>query len=365
MSRPKKKDKERWISSKYNIGYMEPINGVAYTRIAGKRQTTKIKWLEKNKRDAIQILEERIKLYLYPELERVTEEPRKILTLFEAIKEFKNVRFQDYSINVKVVYRRTFNYFFTKDIMLEYELILQHIIKKNSDSKLKPSTRKKYLIQLRRFFEFCIERQFIEKNPIDIIGIPRVPKKVSKLVFEKHEVKLIVKFFTNRPHMVEYGILFEFLSKTGLRIGEALSLKWEDVNDFGFKIHGKGNIERYFPIINPEDNSLLFPEVKDMLDKLRKINKDKVFRWNFPSQPQFHLNDALTKLELPKKINGLSRSIHTFRATAEFWWENELMLPFDVICDLAGHSMAVREGHYRKERGLKELAKVIKHHISE
>ncbi len=27
----------------------------------------------------------------------------------------------------------------------------------------------------------------------------------------------------------------------------------------------------------------------------------------------------------------------------------ELMF-FDVICDLAGHSMAIREGHYRKER---------------
>lgn len=363
MARPIKKNKERWISTKYNIGYLEPRNGIAQTRICGKRKTTNLKWVEKNKKDAIKILEERIKLYLHPEFEVHNEDSIKPTTLFEAIREFKNARFKDYTINVKIVYRRTFNYFFLNDMVLDYEKILQHVISKNSESKLKPSTRKKYLIQLRRFFEFCIERQFIEKNPVDIIGIPKVPKKVSKLIFERNEIEAIVNYFTSKPHMVEYGLLFRLLSLTGLRIGEALSLRWEDINNHGFRIHGKGDNERYFPIINPEDNSILFPEVGELIKKLISFNKDKVFRWNSPAQPQFHLNDAMKKLDIPKMINGQSRSIHTFRATAEYWWENELMLPFDVICDLAGHSMAVREGHYRKERGLKELAKVIKHHI--
>lgn len=363
MARPLKKNKERWISSKYNIGYLEPRNGIVQTRICGKRQTTHLKWLEKNKKEAIRILEERIKLFLHPELEVFNEERTKPTTLFDAIREFKNARFKDYSINVKVVYRRTFNYFFSTDMVLNYEKILQHIISKNSESKLKPSTRKKYLIQLRRFFEFCIERQFLEKNPVGIIGIPKVPKKVSKLIYEREEVESIVGYFMNKPHLIEYGLLFKFLSQTGLRIGEALSLKWEDVNGFGFRIHGKGDVERYFPIVNPEDNSILFPEVQELLEILKGINKDKVFRWNSPAQPQFHLNEAMKKLGIQKRINEHSRSIHTFRATAEFWWENELMLPFDVICDLAGHSMAVREGHYRKERGMKEIAKVIKHHL--
>jgi integrase len=364
MARPKKKDKERWTSSKFNIGYLEPINGVAYTRIAGKRQTTKLTWLEKNKKEAVQILEERIKLYLNPELEITHEEKPKEVTLFQAIKEFKEARFMDYSVHVKVVYRRTFNYFFSKDMVLDYEQMLQFIIKKNSDSTLKTSTRKKYLVQIRRFFEFCVERKYLEKNPVDIIGIPKVPKKSSKLIFEKEEIKKIVDFFLEKEHMKEYGLLFKFLSQTGLRIGEALTLSWEDVSDLGFRIHGKGDVDRYFPIINPEDDSILFPEVKEILNELRAINRDKVFHWKFPAQPQFHLNEAMKKLKIAKMINGLSRSIHTFRSTAEFWWENELMLPFDVICDLAGHSMAVREGHYRKERSMKEIAKVVKHHMA-
>lgn len=365
MARPVNKSKERWTSSKYNIGYLEPRNGIVQTRICGKRQTTHLKWVEKNKKEAIAILEERIKIHLHPELEIVLVDKIIPKTLFEAIKEFKDTRFKDYTTNVKGVFRRAFNYFFINDMKLEYESLLQHLTKINTNSNLKNSTRKKYIIQMRRFFQFCVERELIEKNPIDIIGVPKVPPKKVKLIFEQSEINQLTSYFCSKPHLEEYGILFKFLSLTGLRISESLSLHWEDVNQNGFKIKGKGDVPRYFPIVNPEDNTVLFPEVLALLNRLKEINKNKVFHWNNPAQPQFHLNEALKKLNIPKYINGQSRSIHTFRATAEFWWENELMLPFDVICDLAGHSMAVREGHYRKERGLKELAKVIKHHIQE
>lgn len=363
MGRPRKNNKERWLSSKYNIGYLEPINGVAYTRIAGVRRTTKLRWLEKNRRDAVRILERRVLEYLHPELIPVIEESNDSITLFEAMREFKNARFQDYTENVIVVYRRTFNYFFKADMELEYEKMLQHIMHVNNTSELKVSTRKKYLVQLRRFFNFCKERGFIEKNPIDVIGVPKLPKKNKKLIFKRKEINKLIKHFMDNPNLHEYGYLIKFLSQTGLRIGEALSLTWKDVDDNGFVVHGKGSIDRYFPLVNPDNNDVIFPEVKEILEIMAKYQYEKVFRWRFPSKPQYHLNMAMEKLDIPKNIDGQSRSLHTFRSTAEYWWENELMLPFDVICDLAGHSMAVREGHYRKERGLKELAKVITHHI--
>lgn len=365
MARPVDKSKERWTSSKYNIGYLEPRNGIAQTRICGKRQTTHLRWIDKNKKEAIAILEARIKIHLHPELEIVAKDDSTAKTLFEAIVEFKETRFKDYTANVKSVFRRAFNYFFVNDMNLEYETLLQHLTKINSNSNLKNSTRKKYIIQMRRFFQFCVERGFLDKNPIEIIGVPKVQPKKIKLIFEKTEIDKITSYFATKKHLEEYGLLFKFLSLTGLRISEALSLHWEDITQNGFKIKGKGGNPRYFPLINPDDKSILFPEVLELLKRLKTINKEKVFHWNNPAQPQFHLNEALKKLNIPKHINGVSRSIHTFRATAEYWWENELMLPFDVICDLAGHSMAVREGHYRKERGLKELAKVIKHHIQE
>lgn len=171
MARPVNKSKERWTSSKYNIGYLEPRNGIVQTRICGKRQTTHLKWVEKNKKEAIAILEERIKIHLHPELEIVLVDKIIPKTLFEAIKEFKDTRFKDYTTNVKGVFRRAFNYFFINDMKLEYESLLQHLTKINTNSNLKNSTRKKYIIQMRRFFQFCVERELIEKNPIDIIGI--------------------------------------------------------------------------------------------------------------------------------------------------------------------------------------------------
>lgn len=110
MARPVNKSKGRWVSSKYNIGYLEPRNGIAQTRICGKRQTTNLKWIEKNKKEAIAILEERIKIHLHPELEIVQIEKSVPKTLYEAIKEFKDTRFKDYTTNVKGAFRRVSNW---------------------------------------------------------------------------------------------------------------------------------------------------------------------------------------------------------------------------------------------------------------
>ncbi len=80
--------------------------------------------------------------------------------------------------------------------------------------------------------------------------------------------------------------------------------------------------QRYFPIINPEDGTILFPEVLNLIQEIKEIGNTKVFRWNSPAQPQFHLNKAMKILNIPKHINGVFCSIHTFRATAQYWWEN-------------------------------------------
>jgi len=229
------------------------------------------------------------------------------------LKEFKNARYSDISINVEVMFKRTIKFFTLKDMELDYETILNHLIKRNSSSELKASTRKKYLLQLRRFFNYCVEREYFKKNPVDVIGIPQVPAKKLNNIFEKGEVNAIVDYFLNRTNMVEYGILYKFLSQTGCRIGEALSLKWEDVKEDGFLIHGKGGYERPFPLINIEDNSTLFPEVIELFNQLRLINKDKVFHWKYPAQPQYHLNEALNKLQIPK----IKNEIHNTKETRE------------------------------------------------
>ena len=365
MAVSKNKEKERWVSSKYNIGYCQQINGIIYTRISDNRKTTKLVWNEKNKREAIRILEERIKYYLHPELLKQETQELGITTLFSAISDFQSIRYKDFTNNVIGVFQRAFNYYFAEDMPLNYESILQHVIKKNNESDLKVSTRRKYLMQLNRFFEFCIERNYLDKNPLLIIGKPSNPRKEEFLIYEDKEIEAIIKFFREKS-LNEYACLFKFLSLSGMRISEALNLKWEDVSDKEIKIYGKGGAIRHFPLQTAE-NRILFPEIIDTLNELRLINKnvERVFHWNDPAKPRHHLKIAFQKLGIAKIINGQARTIHTFRPTAEYWWENVLMLPFDVICDLAGHSMAVRQAHYRKQRKFKELSNVIGAHIKE
>jgi len=71
MARPVNKSKKRWTSSKYHIWYLEPRNGIAQTRICGKRQTTHLKWVEKTKKKQLLYLRKELKIFYILNLSKI------------------------------------------------------------------------------------------------------------------------------------------------------------------------------------------------------------------------------------------------------------------------------------------------------
>lgn len=72
----------------------------------------------------------------------------------------------------------------------------------------------------------------ISKNPMDGIEIPRSQKKEIK-IFTKEELKKIFDYLktdTTPTHYKEKYLLILLAATTGVRIGELLSLKWENIN---------------------------------------------------------------------------------------------------------------------------------------
>ena len=86
-----------------------------------------------------------------------------------------------------------------------------------------------------RVFNFAVKREFIQKNPFDLVELPR--KRNKQLSDETDE-----KNFYTREQLIEFlscleketnvkaYVLFRLLAFSGMRKGEALALTWRDIN---------------------------------------------------------------------------------------------------------------------------------------
>ena len=91
---------------------------------------------------------------------------------------------------------------------------------------------------LRHFFNFCIKRNYIDKNPAS--GIKKLNELSRLKTLSDSDIQKLIAGATNKLTRD----LITFLIYTGCRKGEALNLKWDDVdmqNDV-IAIKGKNQI---------------------------------------------------------------------------------------------------------------------------
>jgi integrase len=97
------------------------------------------------------------------------------------------------------------------------------------------NTVKSVLTPLRELFQHAVEDGHVTANPCTRI-LKRTPKDATgqtrKTDFlTREEVKLLLD--TSREHFPRYYPFFLLLARTGLRIGEAMALQWEDIDFHG------------------------------------------------------------------------------------------------------------------------------------
>ncbi len=101
---------------------------------------------------------------------------------------------------------------------------------------------------LYNFFNFCIKRVIIDKNPC--AGIKRLNELSRLKTLSNDDIQKLIAGATNKLTRV----LITFLIYTGCRKGEALNLKWDDVDLKNDVIAVKGTktkYDRYIPISKP------------------------------------------------------------------------------------------------------------------
>ena len=140
----------------------------------------------------------------------------------------------------------------TKSIIIEYRDYL------HKGKGLKPATCNTVLIALNQFFLFCVEQGYCPKNPTSRIAkiqqVQLQPKSLDDSTVNR--LRNAIRLNCDKRNDATHLVIFELQLRLGLRISEALNLKFENVNLEGKYptlkvIDGKGGKDREV-VISPE-----------------------------------------------------------------------------------------------------------------
>jgi len=128
-----------------------------------------------------------------------------------------------------------------------------------------------YCRNLRASFNYAIEKNYLETNPLQKIKLPKIPEKKNLYINESEFGFILGK--TESPVLKD---LFLFAYNTGMRLSEFANLKWISIssgekiikieNDESFTMKNKKS--RIIPI-----NSVLFEVLQRQFPKVIDINK--------------------------------------------------------------------------------------------
>ena len=171
-----------------------------------------------------------------------------------------------------------------KDYQLQRKLEIMNLEKNigKKDSQISYRSVNYELTILHHFFNFCIEKGYLGNNPAS--GIKKLNELSRLKTLSDSDIDELIAGATNKLTRD----LITFLIYTGCRKGEALNLKWDDVDLQNDVIAIKGTktkYDRYIPISKP---------LKELLSRIEKV-QDVLY--------VFNRNGA--------KLSDFKRSFHT------------------------------------------------------
>lgn len=192
-------------------------------------------------------------------------EKKNVLSVQEIYTEWRQLRNEEIKASTRNVEENAFKKFIRKfgnnNISEITSQEIQHFLLNSGLSGATRSLRKSYY---KLFFEFAVGMGYIETSPISQVILPRsratleeIQRKQNKFLTTE-EMKIVLNYISKYDIHNRKRLLFEFLFLTGLRIGEALALRWQnvDVENKLLDIHHTLNCHGYVP----NDRQLLSPK---------------------------------------------------------------------------------------------------------
>jgi len=192
------------------------------------------------------------------------------------------------------------------------QLYIRHLSKSFS-----AKTHCRKLSSIKSFFNFLIDKGFIEKNPFDNCDFPKVGNLLPKILSEEEVEILINKTYDDISYKGQrLSLLLEILYATGIRVSELVSLKLGDISEdySSILIRSKGRKQRMIPLIS---------KVAKVMENYLNIRKEKVLvnenEFLFPSTSKSgHITrnrffQILKTLALKISLDPKKISPHTIR----------------------------------------------------
>jgi len=227
------------------------------------------------------------------------------------------------------------NYIGNKDILkLNIDTIEKFII----SLELEASSVANIISALKAFYNYYIKLGKIKTNPMDLIDMPKLVRRLPDYLSESEinnllDIKVIDAFSARNK------AILELLYSSGLRISELvnLELKSIDFDDCIIRVFGKGSKERIIPMNDYAINAL-----KMYIDNYRNLMiKNEVNNYVFlNNHGKIMTRQGVFKmLKKECKIKGINKNIspHTLRHTfATHMLQNGADLR--IIQEILGHS---------------------------
>lgn len=134
-----------------------------------------------------------------------------------------------------------------KDINLKD---LQNLVKWISEMGISARSQARITSGIRSFYHFLILEDLIQKDPSELLELPKIGKKLPEVltIEEIDALKNAIDLSTNEGHRNK--AILETLYSCGLRVSELINLQITNIyfNEGFIRVIGKGNKERLVPV---------------------------------------------------------------------------------------------------------------------
>jgi len=112
------------------------------------------------------------------------------------------------------------------------------------------TSQARILSGIKAFYKYLLLEDITNKNPAELLEAPKLKRKLPE-VLDVHEIDAMVAMIDHsKPEGMRNKALIETMFSCGLRVSEAVGLKFSDISftDEFVRVLGKGNKERLVPI---------------------------------------------------------------------------------------------------------------------